>query len=48
MSKSLTIEVNDSADNLTIASHLSVEAKEKLGTVDSKSVSIFEANPAPE
>ena len=33
MSKSLTIEVNDSADNLTIASLLSVEAKEKLGTV---------------
>ena len=47
MSKYLTVEVNDSADNLTIASHLSVEVEVKLGTVDSKSVSIFEANPAP-
>lgn len=47
MSKSFTVEVNDSADNLTIASHLSVEVEENLGTVDSKSVSIFEANPAP-
>ena len=46
MSKSFTVEVNDSADNLTMASHLSVEVEEKLGTVDSKSVSIFEANPA--
>ena len=47
MSKSFTVEVIDSADNLTIASHLSVEVEEKLGTVHSKSVSIFEANPAP-
>ena len=45
MSKSFTVEVNDSADNLTIASHLSVEVEEKLGTAESKSVSIFEANP---
>ena len=47
MSKSFTVEVDDSADNLTMASHLSVEVEEKLGTVDSKSVSIFVANPAP-
>ena len=35
-------QVNNLADDLTIESHLSVEAKEKLGTMDFKCV---EANP---
>ena len=35
-------EVKNSADDLTIESYLSVEAKEKLGTMDFKCV---EANP---
>ena len=43
VSKSLSVEVNYSADNLTIHSHLSVKPKEKLGTMDSKCVSLFEA-----
>ena len=35
-------QVNNLADDLTIESHMSVEAKEKLGTMDFKCV---EANP---
>ena len=30
------VEINNSADNLTIESHLSVEGKENLGSMDSK------------
>ena len=45
VSKSLPIEVSILANNLAIVSHLSVEAEEKLGTMDSKYAFLFEANP---
>ena len=38
------VEVNNSTNTLTIESHLSVEAKEKLGTKDSQCLLLFEAN----
>ena len=44
VSKSLPPEVDDSANNSTTESHFSVEAKEKLGTMDSKCVSLFIVN----
>ena len=44
VSKSLPPEVDDSANNSTTESHFSVEAKEKLETMDSKCVSLFIVN----
>jgi len=44
VSKSLPVEVSNLANNLAIVSHLSVEAEENLGTMDSKYVFLSVAN----